>query len=305
MISVVIPLYNKENTIRRSIASVLNQTVDDYEIIVVDDGSTDCYIDQIPDDSRITIIHQENRGVSAARNKGISKAKGEFVAFLDADDEWKPSFLEMMMHLVDIFPECGVFASSYEQGDEMGAVTPIRLNGLPFMGQEGVLSNYFDVATKSDPPICSISIMVRSNDIRAIGGFPEGIRQGEDLLTWARLAVRCKIAYCTESLAVFHNNSHHSTERPKRIPPCEDVVGQELLLLQQQHPSNESLRSYIGHWHKMRASIFLRLPHQRENCIKEIRLAWNYVSKGKLILYWFLSLLPYSIRINFISKVNK
>ena len=91
MISVVIPLYNKEKQIKRTIQSVLTQTFQDFEIVIVNDGSTDnstIEVEKIKD-SRIRLIHQENAGVSAARNKGIEEAKYELIALLDADDEWK------------------------------------------------------------------------------------------------------------------------------------------------------------------------------------------------------------------------
>src|SRR5574344_1434815 len=101
MISVVIPLYNKERYIERAIRSVLNQSFQDFEIIVVNDGSTDQSVTIVKDinDSRIRIINQKNGGVSSARNKGISEAKYAIVAFLDADDVWKENHLEVIVEL--------------------------------------------------------------------------------------------------------------------------------------------------------------------------------------------------------------
>ncbi|HHB93612.1 MAG TPA: glycosyltransferase family 2 protein [Campylobacterales bacterium] len=88
--SVVVPLYNKEKYIKRTLDSILNQTFSDFEIIIVNDGSTDksCEVIESIKDDRIHLIHKENGGVSSARNRGIKEAKGEFIAFLDADDEW-------------------------------------------------------------------------------------------------------------------------------------------------------------------------------------------------------------------------
>ncbi len=94
LISVVIPLYNKEPYIKRAIDSILAQKIQDYEIIVIDDGSTDKSAEVVKSfpDPRIRLIQQENAGVSAARNRGIEEAKAELIAFLDADDEWTPIF---------------------------------------------------------------------------------------------------------------------------------------------------------------------------------------------------------------------
>ncbi|MGI6022871.1 MAG: glycosyltransferase family 2 protein, partial [Methanoculleus sp.] len=91
-VSVVIPLYNKAPYIARALASVITQTCQGFEVIVIDDGSTDggAEIVRRLDDTRIRVIRQENRGVSAARNRGIESARTDFIAFLDADDEWMP-----------------------------------------------------------------------------------------------------------------------------------------------------------------------------------------------------------------------
>lgn len=105
-ISVIIPLFNKESYIKRAIRSVISQTHPANEIIVVDDGSTDngpAIVSAI-EDHRIKLLSEENAGVSSARNHGISHAKGDVVAFLDADDEWHPNFLEVIGRLIALFP---------------------------------------------------------------------------------------------------------------------------------------------------------------------------------------------------------
>lgn len=107
MISVVIPLYNKERQIANTLHTVFAQTFTDYEIVIVDDGSTDRSAEIVAamHDKRIRLIRQKNAGVSAARNRGISEARGEFIALLDADDEWKPDYLATQMHLAETYPQ--------------------------------------------------------------------------------------------------------------------------------------------------------------------------------------------------------
>lgn len=296
MISVVIPLYNKEQSIASTLQTVLNQTYQDFEIVIVDDGSTDHSVGEVTKmtDPRIRLIHQENAGVSAARNRGIEEAKGEYIAFLDADDEWKSDYLKTQYELTQKYPECSVFACNYEFKDGQGKVTPTIIRKIPFKGEDGILSNYFEVASCSHPPICSITIMVKKNAIQSIGGFPVGIKSGEDLLTWARLAVNGKIAYAKQAYAVFNVEGYSISEKPKRIPAEQDIVGQELKALLKAHPS-KGLRLYNALWHKMRSSIYLRLK-MRKKSIREALISIRYNPFNyKLYIYIVLNLLPVKI----------
>lgn len=155
MISVVIPLYNKEKQIANTLRSVFAQTYTDYEIIVVNDGSTDNSVAVVEslNDPRIRLVHQKNAGVSAARNRGIEEARGEYIALLDGDDEWKPILLESMLALAKKYPSCNVFAGNYTQVDDSGKQSATVINGLSFNGSDGILDNYFTVAAQSNPPV--------------------------------------------------------------------------------------------------------------------------------------------------------
>ena len=150
MISVVIPLYNKEKQIERTLRSVFAQTYTDFEIIVVNDGSTDrsAAVVESLNDPRIRLVTQKNAGVSAARNRGIREARGEYIALLDGDDEWKPEFLETMTALTEKYPQCEVFAGNYTQVDSSGRQSPTIINGIVFDGPDGILDNYFTVASQ-------------------------------------------------------------------------------------------------------------------------------------------------------------
>ena len=313
MISVVIPLYNKATTIERAIRSVLNQTYQDYELIVVNNGSTDGGQEIVKhiQDPRLRLVEQENQGVSMARNRGIAESTSDYIAFLDADDEWKPEFLETVLGMKDLYPDHTVFASAYRRCDSKGNITDIQLNRLPEssnrINSNGLktlsLDNYFEVAALSEPPFCSISVMVRKEAIERIGGFPQGVHQGEDLLTWARLAVTGRIAYCTEPLSIFYTSEKSVMDRPKRIPADDDVVGRELAKIYNQKPL-PYLDQYIAKWHKMRASIYLRLPHQANKCRDEIRQAQHWHRNNKMIIYTILSIVPYQLRMK-VMKLYK
>lgn len=291
MITVVIPLYNKENTIAKALNSVLAQSYQDFEVVVVDDGSTDngAAVVELYTDPRIRLISQENAGVSAARNHGIAEARGEYVAFLDADDEWMPEFLEEIVALQQGFPNCRAQATTYVQCQN-GEKKNIILNRLPFSGEQGVLTNYFEVATHSNPPVWTGAVCIERALLQELGGFPLGIKSGEDLLTWARIATRTHWAYSLNPYAIFNMEGYNKDERPKRIPADIDVVGNELKQLWKQNPQAKGIKHYIAHWHKMRSSIYLRLGMRRKS-IREALIGLRYAPLNwKLYGYVVLAL---------------
>lgn len=293
MISIVIPLYNKEEHIAQTLESVLNQTYQDFEIVIVDDGSTDGSVAEVKkvSDRRIRLIHQENAGVSAARNCGIKEAKGAFVAFLDADDEWDKKYLETQYQLTKSFPDCAVFVTNYEFKDVKGHVRPTILNKMRLNGTSGVFPNYFEVASCSHPPVWTSAVMVRRESLLSVNGFPTGIKSGEDLLTWARLACKYKIAYSLEPLAVFNEAGYDVREKPKRLPAEDDVVGQELVKLYKEY-NPPHIKDYIALWHKMRSSIYMRLRMRRKS-IKEACIGLRYNPCNlKLYVFILLNCLP-------------
>ena len=286
MISIIIPLYNKESSIATAIDSVLAQTYQDFEVVVVDDGSTDdgAAIVERYTDPRIRLIRQANAGVSAARNKGVAEARGEYVAFLDADDEWMPEFLAEIVALQKEFPDCRAQATSYVQcqnGEKRGIV----LNRLPFKGAHGVLTNYFEVASCSHPPVCSICVCIERALLQEIGGFPLGIKSGEDLLTWARIATRTHWAYSLNAYAIFNMEGYDKNERPKRFPAEVDMVGNELRQLWKAHPHTRGLKHYIAHWHKMRSSIYLRLGMRKKSFNEALKGLRYHPGNWKLYAY--------------------
>lgn len=307
MISVVIPLYNKEQSIASTLQTVLKQTFQDFEIVIVNDGSTDHSVEEVAKvtDPRIRLIHQSNAGVSAARNRGIEEAKGEYIAFLDADDEWKPDYLKTQYELTQKYPECNVFACNYEFKDTQGKVTPTIIRKLIFKGEDGILSNYFEVASCSHPPICSISIMVKKNAIQSIGGFPTGIKSGEDLLTWARLACKYSIAYTKISQAIYYlGEGYNKKNLPPRRQDKGDPVGKNLVELYKKYPKTLGMRTYISHWHKMRASVAIRYGEKMETLEEIIKGLYYNPLNYKLALFLLLIITPNRIRKTIISKYH-
>jgi len=210
MISIVIPLYNKAPHIASALRSVLSQTVQDFEVIVIDDGSTDdsyaeaCSIK----DSRISIVRQKNAGVSAARNKGIKLAKGELIAFLDADDLWKHNFLETILRLRKNYPKAGIYATAYEIVYPGGKIYRPKYKGIPKPPWEGIIPSYFK-SILGPAPVWTSATVVRSEIFNEVGMFQEGEPLGEDIDMWARIALRYPVAFSNKVCATYY--LHHSS----------------------------------------------------------------------------------------------
>lgn len=290
MISVVIPLYNKEKSIARTIDCVLSQTYQNFEVVVVDDGSTDssaAIVDQF-EDGRIRLICKENGGVSSARNRGIKEANSEYIAFLDADDEWDKRYLETIDHLIKEYPQCRARGTNYFLCCG-GKKNRTILRKMPFSKGTGVLSNYFEIGACSHPPIWSSCACVNRDLLNEIGGFPIGIKSGEDLLTWARIAVRTNFAYSIEPLGYYNMGDEYIlTNVPPRKQDLGDPVGMGLKQLFEEFPETKGYKSYLSRWHKMRASVALRY-YERAETLKETFLSLRY-DIGKIDSYPFLIL---------------
>jgi glycosyltransferase involved in cell wall biosynthesis len=210
--SVVIPLYNKECEIFDTVNSVLHQTFSNFEVIIVNDGSTDNSLGVIKKftDKRIKIIEKNNAGVSSARNKGIFAAKGLYVALLDADDIWIPEYLSEMKILIEKFPECKIFGANY------------KISSFPIKKSKDesvkhlLVTNYFQIA-KDIPFLTSSSVVINRECFENKMQFNECYTHGEDLDLWARLHKKyINIGY-TENQMVYYN--HSSNNRSALNPP--------------------------------------------------------------------------------------
>ncbi|MEN6509146.1 MAG: glycosyltransferase family A protein [Smithella sp.] len=227
--SVVIPLFNKASQISRAISSILGQTVQAFEIIVVDDGSSDGggEIAQGFGDPRIRIVRQDNAGVSAARNRGIQLASQELIAFLDADDEWHPCFLETIMRLAAEHPDAGAYATNYEIITHTGSRLP-RLKALPPFPWEGIIPRYFLSAALGEPPTTASSLCIPKHVLKQTGGFAMGKRMGEDLDLWGRIALQYPIAFSSIVGASYHhdveNRASMTFNQRDEHPFCTTVV---------------------------------------------------------------------------------
>lgn len=199
--SIVIPLYNKESSIRNTIRSVLQQECTKYEILVINDGSTDgsqAAVESIHSD-RIRVISTDNQGVSAARNLGISHASYAFIAFLDADDTWEPAYLQAMAELITLCPEAILYGAAFDISTPQKKYT--RNFYLPH-NDRGYIEDYFQHAVRREL-FWTSAVVARKEDLIRLGGFNKKISYGEDTDLWIRLALAGKIAFTNTVLAHY------------------------------------------------------------------------------------------------------
>lgn len=215
--SIIIPLYNKENFIENTIKSVLNQTFTDFEIIVIDDCSTDESLSKLTliENDKIQIIkHTKNKGLSASRNTGIKIAKSKYVVFIDADDTWNSYFLSEIKKLILTFPNAGIFGTNYQEKYKDGLHILIKKN-IRFSKNEIGLIDDFYKANLKQPIYCYSSVAFKKEVFDKVGYFDENITFGEDTDFNIRVNYRYKLAYsnkiCVNYLVFSENQITNST----------------------------------------------------------------------------------------------
>ena len=211
--SVVIPLYNKEHYIEATIQSVLNQTCQDFEVLVVDDGSKDnsLALARKFESDRVRIIPQENQGVSVARNTGILNARGEFICFLDADDEWRPDYLGTIDELTVRYPESSIFVTAYAVNMGNGKINySTRLEP-----ETGCLPSYWLTLAKGYDFVWTSATTMRRDILMEAGLFKPGEKIGQDLDMWARVAcINPRVAY-SGHICVNYNRAAEANARTR------------------------------------------------------------------------------------------
>lgn len=223
--SVIMPLYNKAPYVRKALESIASQTYRDFELIIIDDGSTDnsaaiceeffqTFNHSLAHSINVnrsfvhSFIRQTNSGVAAARNNGVAACHGEYLCFLDADDWWKPTFLEEMDSLISEYQDAGIYASNYiyyKPGKTHVALSLSR-------GYMDYPKTYYE---GSAMPVWTGATCMPRKVFDEMGGFPLGIKLGEDFLLWAKTALHYPVAYSEKPLA-YYNNDVPATMRATR-----------------------------------------------------------------------------------------
>ncbi|WP_298555153.1 glycosyltransferase family 2 protein [uncultured Algibacter sp.] len=193
--SVIIPLYNKEEQIEHTIKHVLKQSFSDFEIIIVNDGSTDKSLEKVESisDSRINIYSQENAGASSARNFGISKANGKYMALLDADDVWYPNHLEEHYKSISAFTDADLFCNAYALKLSKSHIENATYNIKP-KEKPQIIEDYFRAST-IHPIGWTSAIVINKKAFVKIGGFNSTIISGQDLDLLIRFGLEKTIVF--------------------------------------------------------------------------------------------------------------
>ncbi len=222
--TVVIPLYNKANHVKETINTVLNQSFQDFEIVVINDGSTDksSQIVKMIKDSRINLINQENQGVSVARNRGIKESNAKYIAFLDADDLWLSAFLQTIYNLINDFPDAGIYATAFKYMS-VKSKDFINMKALPTKKYRGILSDYFTLTRKENYNVWTSALCIpRKIFIENNIWFPVGEKYGEDIYVWGKIAINFDIVYDTTYCSIYQidtqNNTKHISSQVKEPP---------------------------------------------------------------------------------------
>jgi len=217
LVSVVLPTFNRGYCLERAIRSVLGQTYPDWELIVVDDGSTDdtqAVLESFKD-SRIRVFrHSVNRGVAAGRNTGLAAARGDFIAFLDSDDEWRPDKLTKQLGVMTRAPDTPVAFTDlvWRRGDveatsfarTLPVFSELLRQHVPTGGHLIIPQRTMYLCLLQELPVKPSTLMIRAQILSSVGRFEEQLRSGEDWEFLLRVARKFDFAYLDEPLTVVH-----------------------------------------------------------------------------------------------------
>jgi glycosyltransferase involved in cell wall biosynthesis len=305
-ISVVVPLYNKGPYVGKALASVLSSGASIHEVIVVDDGSTDDGPQLVAsiDDPRIKLIRQKNQGVSAARNRGIREASGEFIAFLDADDYWTPEYIPQILALIAAYPHCGMFATRYFCFNETGKIEVPPVEAIKRGKAPQIVTRFFEAWARGNI-FCTCSVVIPRKIFIDCGiFFPHNESLGEDQDVWFRIAEQFSVAYCARPLVAYRIGAFPSLSKAESgddLPPF-------VRRLKQRYDAN-----CIPLHHRKGVSRILGL-HQLVLASKLLRMSswartvpllfdrFSFHAPGFWLKIFFLACLPKMIRLHILER---
>ncbi|HEY9445250.1 MAG TPA: glycosyltransferase family 2 protein [Gemmatimonadales bacterium] len=262
-VTVVIPLYQKGRSVLAAVRSVLSQRFADLELLVVDDGSTDegpALVAQVTD-PRLRLLRQPNQGPGAARNRGLAGARGALIAFLDADDEWDPEFLELGVAALTRAPECAAWVAGRAEGPAR-RIRTARDRRMGLTGRWRVSSEVSPRRLKYYVDFCHSScILARRSAVERYGGYYAADRcvYGEDSYLWLQLVLNHPLAIDPEPRVWFHTeHSELGAARVGRHPVRPALLASEPLLQQCDPAYRRALRDLLAYYRLLLTEQLLR-----------------------------------------------
>lgn len=271
--SVVIPVYNKAKYLEKTLKSVLVQVFNDYELIIIDDGSTDESAEIIKsfDNDKMKIFYQENTGVSAARNLGIDKSTGKYIAFLDADDLWFPNHLEELRQLILDFPKCGMYCNRYKIKTNATHFQEISFRGINATFR-GVVENYFYSNKPFRIPTAS-SLTISTKLLVTFGGFDKNKSNGEDVELWTKIALQSPVVISNQ-VTVIYNFQNPSSLSKQPVNPNEIMDFEQF---EEEEKNNLFLKEFLD-LHR----FFYAIQFKTAGNSKKAKLLFEEIDKEKI-----------------------
>ena len=263
--SVIIPLYNKEEHIEQTLHSVLNQSFKDFEIIIIDDGSTDNSLKIVKsiDEKRLHIYSQKNCGAAEARNIGIIKAKAKFIALIDADDFWYPNHLAEHHKSILKFPNCSLFSNAYQ----LKLLNSNLINAIyntPKKTEPHIIEDYFKAST-IHPIAWTSAVSFNKEDFIDLGGFNPEILSGQDLDLFIKYGIHKTIVF-NPTITCYYD---------KTVPNSLSKTNHQI--------SKEKLFSGFTEYEKTNPSLRHYLILNRYSLAIQCKLASNKITFNKLL----------------------
>jgi glycosyltransferase involved in cell wall biosynthesis len=248
-ISVVMPLYNKAAYVRRAVKSVLGQSFTNFELIIVNDGSTDGSLKKVLTfkDTRVKIINQKNLGVSAARNAGIKAARAKIVTFLDADDEYLKFFLARIYALYKKYPQAAMYATGYKAALGGGKIRNYKTQGV-FEGKTGIITNLFKYLLIEEKLFITSCVGVKKSVLTKKFLFEKGLQTCEDFLFYMKIYLKYPIAYDKSVQMIYHAGVPCSLRASERFYGSKHKFLPFLEKVRQNNSLSESEKTYLSEY---------------------------------------------------------
>lgn len=304
-ISIVVPVYNSEDTIKRTIDSILNQTYSNLEIVIIDDGSTDNSKNIIMqyDSNKINYYYQNNSGVSSARNLGVKLSRGNYIAFLDADDFWEDNFIERCIEAIKTFPNINLFCTRIQQinNNILGNINAMKVSSK--VDDTFKLFNYFDVAN-IEPVVSMSSVVIKKEAFVNVGGFNELSYSGEDHELYGKIGISGDFCLINTVLAYYDVSNNTKKLRKSCIPPLITFI--ECKINQCHESKQKKLKCVKNKFILDYINGLIRrglIKDALSTLILNYKILFKLQYSFKYIVYLLVSLMPKKLRLYIIRTI--